>query len=65
MVIAGNDKIKIKQVLMNGNEPSYVEYFSHVDSRNHIISASRFVDVFGVSMDELSTFNKLQAQKEK
>ena len=64
MVVGSNDNIKIKLVLMNGDEPRYVEYYSVSDSRNSIINAKTFVDVFGVSMDELRAFNKVRYEKE-
>jgi len=56
------ENIEIKLVLMNGNEPQFVEYYSHVDSRYHIINAKIFADAFGISMDELKQFH---AQKKK
>ena len=55
--------IVVKQVLMSGDgTPAFVEYYSHVDSRTHIINANRFTEIFGFSLDELK---QLQAQKEK
>ena len=61
MVVDGNESIKIKQVLLNGTTPAFVEYWSENTSRNHIINASRFCETFGFSMDDLK---QLQAQKE-
>ncbi len=65
MKINSDDNIQIKLVLMNGNEPQFVEYHSHVDSRTHIINAETFCDVFGVDMSELRTFSKVRYEKEK
>ena len=54
-MITQNDKkdIEIRSVLMAGEVPKFVEFYSHVDSRNHIISADRFMVIFGYSMEEL------------
>ena len=53
MKLNENEDINIKQVLMGSGEPRYVEFYSHADSRNHIMNAERFCDVFGYSMKEL------------
>ena len=63
MKMDSKENIKIKQVLMNGSNIAYVEFYSHSDNRNHIINAERFCDVFGVSMDELETFNGQRTNK--
>ncbi len=58
----GKKDIVIKMVLMNGDNVSFVEFYSHADSRTHIINANRFCDTFGYSMEDLK---QLQAQEEK
>ena len=61
MIVHGNKKnIQIRQVLTNGGSPTFVEYYSASDSRNHIINANRFIDIFGYKMEDLK-----QLQKEK
>ena len=59
MIITSTEKkdITIKNVLMNNDEPRYVEYFNHSDSRTVIINAKRFINIFDSSMDELIAFN--------
>lgn len=57
-IVHGNkENIQIRQVLMNSGSPAFVEYYSASDSRNHIINANRFCEIFGVSMAELELFN--------
>ena len=46
--------IEVRQVLMGAaDEAKFVEFFSKVDSRNHIISADRFMEAFGYSKEDL------------
>jgi hypothetical protein len=49
--------IKIKMVLVNGGNPSFVEFFSYSDSRTHIINAERFCSVFGYTIEDLNQFH--------
>lgn len=58
MEVKANDNIKIKQVLMSNGVPKFVEYFSTIDSRNHIIGAERFADVFGYTSEELKSIHQ-------
>ncbi len=60
---SNKNDIKIELVLMNGNEPTYVEWYSITDSRYHIIKADTFTEIFGISTDELRTFNKVRYEK--
>lgn len=54
MIVHDNkENIQIRQVLTNGGSPAFVEYYSANDSRNHIINANRFCDVFGYTLDDL------------
>lgn len=53
-----SNNIEIKQVLMNGDTPRFVEYYSHVDGKEIIMNAERFCDVYGFSMSSLDTFNE-------
>ncbi len=53
MKLNNKSEIVIRQVLMNGDKVSFVEYWSENTTRNHIINASRFSEIFGYSMDEL------------
>ena len=45
--------IEVRSVLMAGELPKFIEFFSHSDSRNHIIGAERFMEIFGYSREEL------------
>ncbi len=58
MQLEPNEKIIIKQVLKNNGEIAYIEFCRHSDSRNHILNAKTFCDVYGWSMDELRTNNQ-------
>ncbi len=60
---SNKNDIRIELVLMNGNEPTFVEYYSSVDSRYHIIKADTFTEIFGIGTDELRTFNKVRYEK--
>ena len=53
MKLNENDEIQIKQVLMSGAEPRFVEFYSQDDNRNHIMNAEKFCIVFGYNMEEL------------
>ncbi len=58
MQVKADENIVIKQVLKNNGAVRFVEYFSNTDSRNHIISAERFCELFGFSMEELEQEQK-------
>ncbi len=64
MKIDSDDKVRIKLVMMNGNEPAFVEFTGRND-KDTILRAERFCDSFGWSMDDLRAFNKVRYEKEK
>ncbi len=49
-------EIRIEMVLFSGDTPTFVEFFSKSDDRTHIISATRFADTFGFTIDELKKY---------
>ena len=57
MKLNKNEEIEIKQVLMSGGKPGYVEFYSPTDSRTHIMNAERFCDVFGYTAEELNNMS--------
>ncbi len=57
---SNKNDIRIELVLMHGNEPTFVEYYSSVDSRYHIINADAFTEIFGISTEELKVFSKVR-----
>ncbi len=49
-----SNDIKIKNIMKSAaGEPRFVEFYSHKESRNHIINADRFCEIFGYTMDDL------------
>ncbi len=58
MKVKVDENIKIKQILMSNGVIKFVEYWSDASSRNHIISADRFCDVFGYTVEELEQEKK-------
>ncbi len=53
MKINEDEKIQIKQVLMSNGEPRFVEFYSQSDKKNHIMSADKFADIFGYTLEDL------------
>lgn len=64
MTLNKDDDIQIKLILMSKtDEPRFVEFFAPLESRNHIINADRFCEVYGYTIADLKeihygTFNK-------
>jgi len=50
------EDIVIRQILTDNGVPKYVEWFSHTDSRNHILSVDKFKTVLGYSDDEIRAY---------
>ncbi len=53
MQLNSNDEIQIKQILKSNGEPSFIEFYSPADSRTHIMSAEKFCEVFGYTVEDL------------
>ena len=53
MTLTQDTEIIIKQILKNNGEPRFVEFFSPSDSRTHIMSADRFCEMFGYTLEDL------------
>ena len=63
MKINSDDKVQIKLVMMNGNEPAFIE-FTGRNGKDTILRAERFCDSFGWSMDNLRAFNRVKDEKD-
>ncbi len=53
MKLNSKTEIVIRQILKNNGEVRFVEFYSPQDSRNHVINAERFCEVYGYQLSEL------------
>ena len=58
MVLTSKTEIAVRQIIEDRKEITFVEFYSVSDSRNHILSADTFCDVFGYTLNDLRKISK-------
>ncbi len=52
------NNIIIKSILKSNSEIRFIEYYSEIDKKLHILNVDKFCDVFGYKKEELFIGNK-------